>query len=164
MKIKMNTLTIIEYCCTDRRIERFCKEVEEYPLFTHYVSSDIGKLIEDSQNMNELLVGPGYILADERKLIGYLRLADLDFDGVLNLHYGVHPDFRRNIKHYGTRILMESSQYIFKNISNVKRIELFIKEMNKGSIKCAENANYILSREIVAKNGNNKILVYDKMR
>lgn len=120
--------------------------------------------IEESEHTDKLLVGPGYIVSDDRKLIGYLRLAELSLDGVLNLHYGVHPAFRRNPKHYGTRILMESSQYIFKNITNVKRIELFIKGINKGSIKCAENANYQLNREIVARNGNDKILVYAKTR
>ena len=91
-------------------------------------------------------------------------MAELDLDGVLNLHYGVHPSFRRNPKHYGTRILKESSQYIFKNMSNVKKIELFIKPMNRGSIKCAENAEYHLIREIKSKQGHDKILVYSKER
>lgn len=112
----------------------------------------------------QVISRPGYILTDGRKLVGYLRLAELDLNGVLNLHYGVHPDFRRNPEHYGTRILLESSQYIFQNINNVKTIELFIKEMNKGSIKCAQNANYKLAREIEPKKGNGKILVYSRNR
>lgn len=162
MKIKMDSLVITEYCYTDRRIERFCKEISEDPLFNQFVSHNVDEFIEDSLNTNKLLVGPGYIIADGRKLVGYLRLDQLDLSGVLNLHYGVHPAFRRNKEHYGTKILLESSKYIFKTINSVKKIELFIKEINKGSIKCAENAGYELNREITSQKGNNKILVYDK--
>lgn len=163
MKIKMDSLVITEYCYSDERIERFCKEVEGDLLFNQFLSHNMREWIEESENTDKLLVGPGYIVADDRKLIGYLRLAGLDFDGVLNLHYGVHPNFRRNPKHYGTKILTEASNYIFKNMSSVKTIELFIKEINSGSIRCAENANYRLTREIVTRSGYGKILVYAKI-
>ena len=91
-------------------------------------------------------------------------MAELDLNGILNLHYGVHPGFRRNPKHYGTEILVESAKYIFKNMKFVKRIELFIKEINKGSIQCAEKAGYHLTRKIEPKNGDGKVKVYSKSR
>lgn len=148
----------------NKRMEYFCKGIEEDPLFNQFVSHNMREWLEDSMDMTQLLVGPGYIIADGRKLIRYLRLAELNLNGILNLHYGVHPDFRKNPNHYGTKILKESSKYIFKNISSVKGIELYIKEINKGSIQCAENAGYNLTREILPKNGNGKILVYSKIR
>ena len=64
MKIKMNTLIITEYSYTNRRIERFCKEVEEDPLFNQFVSHNMSEWIKDSENTDKLLVGPGYILED----------------------------------------------------------------------------------------------------
>lgn len=164
MKIKMDSLIITKYCYNDKRIERFCKDIEEDPLFNQFVSHNMRGWIEESENIDRLLVGPGYIIADGRKLVGYLRLAKLDLNGVLNLHYGVHPAFRRSSNRYGTKILIESSQYIFKNMNNVKQIELFIKQINRGSIKCAENASYKLNREIVSRSGSDKILVYSKAR
>ena len=104
MKIKMNSLVITEYCSSDKRKYRFKKEISEDPLINHFVSPNMDEWLEDSEGLNQLLIGPAYIIAEERKLVGFIRMASLDQNGTLNLHYGVHPDYRRN--HYGTKILL----------------------------------------------------------
>lgn len=162
MKMKMNHLIITEYCSTDKRKYRFVKDMSEDPLVRHFVSNSMEEWLEDSEGLQEVLVGPAYIIEDERKLIGFIRLAFLDSDGTLNLHYAVHPNYRK--QHYGTKILQETSQYIFKNFSNIKKIELYIKEINTGSIKCAEHANFIYEKDFPSRKDDCKIRIYQKIR
>lgn len=145
MKIKMDSLVITNYCNTDKRKYRFIKEISEDPLIKYFVSHNMDEWLEDSEDVDKLLIGPAYIIADERRLVGFIRLANLDEEGILNLHYGVHPDYRK--KGYGTRILLETSKYLFKNMNAVKEIELYISEINKGSIGCATNAHFVYGRE-----------------
>jgi len=158
----MDSLIITEYCSSDKRKYRFRKEISEDPLINQYISNDLALYLDESEGIQSLRIGHTYIISEERKLIGIIRLAYLDSDGTLNLHYGVHPDSRK--KHYGSRILQETPKYIFKQIPDVKRIELHIKEINKGSIQCAENANFILQREYGIKQSENIIKVYEKKR
>lgn len=162
MTIKMKHLVITEYCSTDKRKYRFIKEISEDPLIRHFLSSTMDEWLEDSEGLDKLLIGPAYIIADQRKLVGTIRLASYEPDGVLNLHYAVHPDYRR--QHYGTRILQETSKYILEQFSKVQKIELYIKEINKGSIKCAENANFLYDREFQPRKFDSKIIVYQKKR
>lgn len=162
MKVKMHNLAITEYCSTDKRKYRFIKEISEDPLIKHFVSNSMEEWLEDSEGLDQLLVGPAYIVADQRKLVGIIRLAFLDMDGTLNLHYAVHPSYRN--QHYGTKILQEVSQYIFQQLPNVKKIELYIKEINTGSIKCAENANYIYEKDFSSRNDEGKIMVFQKRK
>ena len=162
MKAKIKNLTITDYCSTDKRKIRFVKEITSDPLVCHFVSSVMDEWIEDSEGTDRLLVGPAYIMADDRKLIGFIRCASLDNDGIMNLHYGVHPDFRR--MHYGTQILTESSKYIFENMKNVSAIELYIKQINKGSAKCAINANFTYDRSIPSRSDDCLVNVYTMKR
>ena len=48
--------------------------------------------------------------------------------------------------------------------NKIKKIKLDIKENNKGSIKCAENAKYHFERSISLGYGETKILTYTKER
>lgn len=162
MKIKMNSLVITEYCSSDKRKYRFKKEISEDPLINHFVSPNMDEWLEDSEGLNQLLIGPAYIIAEERKLVGFIRMASLDQNGTLNLHYGVHPDYRRN--HYGTKILLEVQKCIFHQFPNVKKIELHIKEINKGSICCAEKAKFWYESEYHPRHYDCKIKIYSKRR
>ncbi len=162
MKIKMNSLVITEYCSSDKRKYRFKKEISEDPLINHFVSPNMDEWLEDSEGLNQLLIGPAYIIAEERKLVGFIRMASLDQNGTLNLHYGVHPDYRRN--HYGTKILLEVQKCIFHQFPNVKKIELHIKEINKGSIRCAENAGFKLIRDEQLRKDDSKLKIYMKYK
>lgn len=160
MKIKMDSLVITEYCSSDKRKFRFIKDISEDPLINHFVSHNMDEWLEDSEGVDELLIGPAYIVEEQNKLVGFIRLAYLELDGTLNLHYGIHPDYRK--QHYGTRILQEVSKYIFKRLPNVKKIELYIKEINKGSLHCAKNANFNFQREFESRHDECKVMVYAK--
>lgn len=160
MKIKLDSLIITEYCSQDKRKIRFIKEISNDQLINHFVSSHLQKQLEESEGTNKIDIGHTYIIEDKRKLVGFIRLAFMDFDGVLQLHYGVHPDFRR--QQYGTKILKETSNYILKTIKPVKKIELYINQQNKGSIKCAENAMFKLEREFKSPKSEFSTKVYMK--
>lgn len=161
MKIKMDNLVITEYCSQDKRKIRFIKDISEDQLIRNYISNYIYDQLEASEGENDIRIGHSYIIEDKRKLIGFIRLAFLDSNGVLQLHYGVHPDHRKN--HYGSKILTESSKYIFKRFLNVNKIELYIKQFNIGSIKCAENANFKMERDFKTQS-DCLIKIYAKSR
>lgn len=120
MKIRMKNLVITNYCETDKRKLRFIKEISEDPLVRHFVSNNMNEWLEDSIDTEKLLVSPAYIVASDRKLVGFIRCAFLDTNGILNLHYGVHPDYRK--MHYGTKILEETSEYLFRSDMPIKNI------------------------------------------
>ncbi len=162
MKVKMDSLVITDYCSQDKRKIRFIKEISEDPLVCYYVSPIIHDQIEASEGVKNIEIGHTYIIEDNRKLIGFIRLAYLDTDGVLQLHYGVHPDHRK--QNYGSKILKETSSYIFNKFSTVKKIQLNIKERNKGSIACAENALFTLEREFESPQSDTIIKVYTKAK
>ena len=162
MKIKMNSLVITEYCSSDKRKYRFKKEISEDPLINHFISHNIDEWLENSEGLEKLLVGPVDIIAEQRKLVGFIRIASLDQDGTLNLYYGVHPDYRGN--HYGTKILQEVQKCIFQKFPNAKKIELHIKEINSGSIRCAENAGFKLIRDEQLRKDDSKLKIYMKYK
>ena len=87
-----------------------------------------------------------YIVADKYKLVGYVYL-DIISDGVVELRYAVHPEFRRlscfnyNGKGYGQQILEECRDYLF-TLDNINNIELYIRKDNDASIGCAKKAKY----------------------
>lgn len=162
MKIKLDSLMITEYCEIDKRKVRFLRDMTEDPLIRHFVSQTMDEWLEESENVNDLLIGPAYIIEDKRSLVGLVRLAELDMDGVLNLHYGVHPLYRHNEKHYGTRILKEVTPYIYSKFKDVNKIELHIKEININSIRCALDANYNFDRSYKPRLDDNIIKVYSK--
>lgn len=162
MKIKMDSLVITEYCVNDKRKYRFLETVSCDPLINQFVSYSIDQYIEESEGSQELKIGPAYIIADDRKLVGLIRLAFMDSNGILNLHYAVHPSYRR--EHYGTKILREVPDYLLKNFTDINTIELYIKEINQNSRKCASNAGFILERDYTPRSCNGKIMVYTKKR
>ena len=162
MKLKMDSLIITEYCSTDKRKYRFIKEVSQDPLIIQFVSPSIKEYLEKSENIDNLSIGNTYIIADERKLVGLIKLASLK-EGRLNLYYATHPDYRRNEKHYGSKILKETSKYLLKNMKEVTEIELSIKEINKGSIKCAEEAGFKLETQTTSKR-DSKLMIYKKSK
>lgn len=164
MNIKLKTLTITDYNDLDKRKIRFIKDISNDPLVNHFVESKkemLIKNIEDSKNSDNLMVGPVYIIAEKKKLIGFIRLATLNEIGLLDLHYGVHPNYRH--QGYGSRILKEVGNYLL-NKKEIKKIKLDIKDINKNSIKCAEHANFKLERMISYGYSDIKVLVYTKGR
>lgn len=159
MKIKMDSLVITEYCSQDKRKYRFIKEVSQDPLINQFVSPSIKEYLEKSEKIEDLSIGHTYIIGDGRKLVGLIKLASLNNEGILNLYYATHPYYRRNANHYGSKILKETSKYLLENMKDINKIELRIKKINKGSIKCAEKAGFKLEKQPNNKR-NTEVLIY----
>ena len=86
------------------------------------------------------------VCEDEGTITGYCGLWTVFGEGNIT-NMAVHPDYRK--MHYGTKILEETSEYLFHSNMPIKNIELYIKEINKGSIKCAINAGFTLDRSFL---------------
>lgn len=160
MNIKLKTLNITTFNEFDKRKIRFVSDIKEDPLVKNFVSKKLEYYFEKSKDDQDLVIENAYIITDNKKPVGFIRLASLDHLGELELHYGVSPDFRK--KGYGTKILEEVGDYLLKR--DVKKIKLNIKEKNERSIKCAEKAKYHFERSITLGYGEEKILAYVKER
>ena len=164
MKIDLKSLYITNYVEDDKRIKRFMDNVCNDPLVRNLVSPNMEgnfKLINLYDDEDKLNIGPAYIVGDERKLVGFIRLATISDSGVVDMHYGVNPEYRN--QGYGAKILLEVGDYVLKNVDNVKKIKLDIKNLNIKSIKCAEKAGY--KHEYSVDLGSDyKMLVYTKTK
>lgn len=164
MKIELKSLYITNYEDSDKRKVKFLKSVCSDPLVHNFVSfkmEDNFKLADLYDN-DDLNVGPAYVIGDQRKLVGFIRMARLSDSGVLDLHYGVNPEYRN--QGYGSRILLEVGDYILKNIKEVKKIKLDIRSINIKSVKCAKKAGYNYEYSVDIGEGEFKTLVYTKTR
>lgn len=147
MKEKLDTLYLLDIkrC---KRHEYFLEKLEQDPLANNYLYSDFSHLSLDKK-MDKIEVGNTYLVSlDGRNPIGLLRVHELSSLGILTLHYGISPEYRR--KGYGSMLLEECSSYLFKNMKEVRAVELAINKENVGSIKCAKNA---LFQEEEERNG-----------
>ena len=161
MNIKLKTLNISTFNELNKRQVRFIKEIKDDPLVNFFVSKKLEEYLNKSKNDEELIIDNTYIVSDRKLPIGFIRLARLNELGTLELHYGVNCSCRR--QGYGTKILKEVGDYLLDQ-KRIKKIKLDIKENNKGSIKCAENAKYHFERAISLGSGDIKVLSYVKER
>lgn len=157
MKIKLNSLQLITYKEDKKKHFRFVKEMKNDPLMCHFVTDKPDEYLMNTKDDSDT-IGSTYLVAKEKDLIGYVRFAELDKEGTLDLHYAVHPDQRR--KGYGTKILIEVSDYLLKNINEVNMIQLNINNINSGSIKCAKKAAF--KQEPSSINNNPVVFIKEK--
>lgn len=162
MEYKTANLVITKYCSDNEDKIRFAKEMGEDKLIKRFISDNMSDWIKHSEKTDELAVGPAYIIESQGKMVGLIRLACLGSDGILNLHYGIHPLYRG--QHYGTKILQEVPSIIFQKLPEVKKIELYINETNEASINCALNANFAYQSEFQIMASSNKLKVYELTR
>ena len=141
MKIKLKTLNITTYDIDSKKQYRFVNEMADDPLICQMVTVKMAHELIKSHDDIDVLIGSAYIVCDEKKLVGYLKLAELDMSGVLTIHYAVHPDYRH--QGYGTKILKETIYYAKHHIDKANSIRLYINKQNNRSILCAEKAGYI---------------------
>lgn len=141
MDIKLKTLYITSYDSSDIEKIRFTKEFKNDIFVQQYLYSCVDEMIEKSEKYPNLHIGCGYIIKDEEDLIGFIRPARIVGLSMLDLDYGVHPKFRN--KGYGTKILIEASDYFLENVERIHKIRLSIASSNENSSKCATNAGFI---------------------
>ena len=141
MKVRLKTLNITTYDQDNKKKYRFVREMASDPLIFAFVSNKLEYELIKSQNDSEVLIGSSYIVCDDKKLVGYLKLAEFDMSGVLTIHYAVHPDYRH--QGYGVKILNETIYYAKHNIDKANFIRLYINNKNNRSVSCAKKAGYI---------------------
>lgn len=164
MRIKLTSLYLTDYAEDNKKKRYFLDQLKNDILIEKFVSKDIEekfKKIEPYKNDNRLHIGPAYIVGDKSKLVGFIRPAYFDCN-VLYLHYGVVPCYRN--QGYGSKILTETSNYVFKHIEDVEKIILDISLMNTYSIKAAKNAGFKYDASIYENDEMCDIKSYCKIR
>lgn len=156
MFLKLNKLALNNFDPSDKRNIKLYKDLENDQLINIFVSNKIGEQLKESSNCKRLSIGNTYVVSDDRKLVGFIRLNDYN-DNEMELHYGVNPNYRK--LGYGSKILLEVSDYLFKH-TDVTNVKLVIRKVNNASIKCATNAGF----NIDPNETNNDIVVYKKKR
>lgn len=75
------------------------------------------------------------------EVIGFLKIYDA-VEKVIELEYGVLPEYRRRPEHYGSMILKEAKGFVFQNKEQINQIKLSIDPSNLPSQKAAVKALY----------------------
>ena len=140
MNIKLNSLYITNYDSDDIIKVKFAEGIRNDKLIQYFLYSNIDKMLMDSENLEELKLKYVYLISDKTIPVGFVRFAAIHNLNILEMHYGVHPYFRN--KGYGSKILLEVSDYVLENASKINRIKLNIDKENIHSIKCAQNAGF----------------------
>lgn len=151
MKTIIGNLCVTSYCSENPKHIRFKHDLMlDEPIY-EYVSTNIGRDLQETSNDDKIKIENSYIVQDREQLIGYIFTTELsNVDNIVELRYAVHPEFRRfgfigyadaTRKGYGQLILEECRDYLFSN-TDINAIELHIRKDNEASIGCAEKAKY----------------------
>lgn len=139
MDKKIGDFELVSYDNMNVEHVKFKNELTKDQDFKNYFGTFFAKNIDDIfASANELEVNKAFLLLDDEKIIGMIRIFSYHEAGFLNLQYAINPLYRN--QKYGTRILKEISNYLFEN--GVKVIDLNIDKSNIGSIKCATKVGY----------------------
>lgn len=140
MQIKLETLSLVSFLCSDIEHYLFREELARDVKVKEYLRNIKGRLQELPEEVKALQDNASYIVKDDKKLIGYVHLESITKFRSLELHYAVHPNYRGN--GYGVKLLKEVSNYILENKSDVETLQLSIHPRNKESRGCAVKAGY----------------------
>lgn len=140
MEKNVGKLVIASYDTNNVSHRRFRDSLINDLEFRRYFGAFFLKRIDDIfTTSNSLEVDKAYLVLEDDKIIGMIRIYSYHQLGFLNIQYAVNPEYRN--QGYGKKILKEVSNYFLNN--NIKCISLDIDKNNIGSIKCALNAGYI---------------------
>lgn len=141
MEKNIGKLVITSYDTNNNSHREFKNSLINDLEFKKYFGEFFLKRIDDIfTNSDSLEVDKAYIVLENDKIIGMIRIFSYHQLGFLNIQYAVNPEYRN--QGYGKKILKEVSNY-FLNNNNIKCISLDIDKNNIGSIKCALDAGYI---------------------
>lgn len=141
MYIKLKDLAITNYNSNDISNIKFVKDIKDANRLDSYLYNCIDEMIRKSEGRSNLTIGYGYIIKDAENLIGFVRPARINNINTLDLDYGVHPKYRH--QGYGTKILVEVSDFFLENIERIHKVKLNIDISNEYSLKCAKKAGFI---------------------
>lgn len=138
MEIKLDSLVVTNYDSKDLDKVKFVREIGEDKNIRRYVSPNIEEVLMRPNYTGDIENAVAYIVKDQDKCVGFVK-PSIFFDTEVGLDYGVHPEYRK--KGYGTKILLEVSDYFFKK--NFQSVVLCIDNSNKASINAALKAGFV---------------------
>lgn len=131
---------ITSYCAENHEHIKFKWDLVKDEFIYEFVSTNIGKDLQEVSNDEDIELENSYIIQDKDKLVGYIYIKAIPEEvDTVELRYAVHPEYRR--LSYGQQILEECSKYLF-NFDGINSVELHIRKDNDASIGCAEKAKY----------------------
>lgn len=144
MEKNIGKLVITSYDANNSSHRKFKESLINDLEFKKYFGQFFLKRIDDIfSNSNSLQVDKAYLILENDKIIGMIRIYSYHQLGFLNIQYAVNPQYRN--QGYGKKILKEVSNYFLND--NIKCISLDIDKNNIGSIKCALDAGYTFEED-----------------
>lgn len=149
MNRKIGNLTITSFCSENIEHLKFRNDLKEDEAIYDFVSTNIENDLVEIESKEIELKESSYIMSEKDKLVGYVYF-DIIADGIVELRYAVHPEYRRlgclestavDRKGYGQQILEECRDYLF-TLENINSVMLYIRKDNEASIRCAKKAKY----------------------
>lgn len=140
MEIKTGKLTITNYDYTNKEHRLFAYKLTSEDGVNKYISRNFEERIKDSSPENRIVFPSSYLVKDNDNIVSYIRFNELNFLGAFKFECAIHPNLRR--LGYGKLILVETTDYLFTNVDEIKEIILDIDMYNYPSQKCAESCGY----------------------
>ena len=140
MELKLKTLTITDYDALDENKVKLSYELSTDPLVERYVFPDVDRWFRNTGKVDKMQTGDTLMVKDSEsdELVGFFKFHTF-FDSSMSMDYGISPRFRN--KGYGTKILLEVSDYFLDN--GITDIVLCIDMKNEASRKCALKAGFV---------------------
>ena len=146
MTINLKSLRITNYDSTISDDVKFLEEIKKDEEISKHLE-DAPDSLERSNGIRNLRLDVAYLVKDEEKAIGLIRLAKKYSDKHdISVDIAIHPRLRK--KGYGTILLREISDYIFRNSTLIKKIKLDVESTNEPGAKCAISADFKLDAYI----------------
>lgn len=139
MEKKLDTLMIVSYdddIIEHRQFKRSLLKDDDFKKY--FGEMFINKQDEFFSASESIETKKVYLVKDEDKIVGMIRIYSYHESGVANIQYAVSPDCRK--QGYGLRILKEITNFLLEN--NIHCIEGDIDKNNIGSINIATTLGY----------------------
>lgn len=95
--------------------------------------------LRDSKKSEKLLFSNAYLAQFNDNIFGYIYISSMKKNSIY-LEYMILEQFRG--KGFGSRLLEETTDFIFHQFENIKEIHLDISRDNQKSIRTAESCGY----------------------
>ena len=156
MIFKLKSLSITNYDSQIMDNVKFLKEIEKDEEINRNMD-DAPLALERSNGVTNLRLGLAYLVKDKDSVIGLIRLAKPNAQvHDISIDIAIRPIYRH--KGYGTILLKEVSDYIFRNSTLIKKIKLSIDSSNVNGVRCAASANFTLDGYVNYPNSKPQLL------
>lgn len=160
MVLKLGDLEIYSYNSKDAEQRHLVYVLKEDVDFRKYVTKKLDERLSETSMGGGLQFNSSYLVKYKNEFVGYIRLEDLRWDGLLDIEWDVSPEYRN--QKYGKIIIESVSNYILETFSEVKKLRGVIDKSNYASRQVAKNSGF--SEEEVDKEYNYDYVYVSKTR